>query len=772
MMKLFRPRLLRPRDCLVFVLPLVPVLGCWACLIPLIAADELAVPGVLRSELSDPEHPVHQAFQGERLDLWSLKPPRVDAVPGFISAEQIAENSVRLSSEVIDVFIRRQLSAAGLKPAPETDRRRLIRRVTFDLTGLPPTPKEVQAFVEDPLPRAYERLVERLLASPAYGERWARHWLDVVRYADTEGFERDEFRPQIWQFRDYVIRSLQQDKPFDQFLREQLAGDELVEGPPATPAEVDSLIATGFLRLGSWDSTAAIFQEEARHRDQQQGDLANTTASAFLGLTLACCQCHDHKYDPLLQVDHFRFRAFFAAVAPRNDLVIELAAEQTVIASHNAELEQLVAPVRAELAKLDKDKPEDQPRFQELSTQISELERQQRSPRTAMGATDSGAEAPATHLFYQGDYSEPRQEVAPGFPSVVEAGAARITAPRAETTGRRRALAEWIASRQNPWTARVFVNRVWQQHFGTGLVATANDFGFSGSRPTHPELLDWLAVAWMNDGWSIKRLHQAILCSATYRQASNEIPEHNRSADSTRVPDENLRRDPENRLLWRQNVKRLDAETLRDSLLTVSGALRPYDAGKPLWPFVPLELLHAQPGILEAKDGGDGGRMQGWYEDPLEATDVRSLYLVRKRSLPIPFLQVFDLPDTTVSCSRRETTVVAPQALMLFNSPEAVRFAQILATRIMSEKDAAAKGPVEETGSAAERSWESRVERVFQTALSRLPDPEELSVCRELLTQHHEQYCHEGHTADEAERLSLRDLCRAVMNLNEFLYID
>lgn len=706
--------------------------------------------GPIGDAFTDPRNPVRKIFAGERLDLWSLKSPQATMAHGAGGSDDAKQP--KLSSQVIDQFIHDRLTQQGLTPSPQADRRTLLRRVTFDLTGLPPTPEELHAFLEDPGPDAYETVVDRLLQSSRYGERWARHWLDVVRYADTDGFERDEFRPNIWRYRDYVIRSFNQDKPFDQFAREQLAGDELLNSVPQTVDEIDNLIATGFLRLGQWDSTAAIFQEEDRHRDQQLADLANTTASAFLGLTFSCCQCHDHKYDPLLQADHFRMRAFFAAVTPRNDLPIELADELDAIARQNADIDAQIQPLKEEQSKLNKEQADEQPRFEELGRKIDELESQKRSPTITMGATDSGTDVPATHVFYQGDFSQPREEVAPGILSALDPGPMEIRPPREGTSGRRLALANWIASAENPWTARVLVNRVWQHHFGVGLVATPNDYGFSGSRPSHPELLDWLAVAFVNDGWSLKKLHRAIVCSATYRQASSSDTAHPQDSRIARCKE----RDPSNTLLWRQNVVRLDAESLRDTLLAVSGALQPFESGRPRWPHVPLELLHAQPGILEAKDGGDGGRMQGWYEDPVEETDVRSLFLVRKRAMPIPFLQAFDLPDSTVSCARRDTTVVAPQALVLLNSPESVRLATILAERIDGE---------------AEKTPQSRVEVLFRRALIRSPEADELDACGDLLQRHADQYRSQG-LDESADRLALRDLCRVIMNLNEFTYID
>ena len=679
---------------------------------------------------TDKRNPIRKLFRGERLDLWSLKKPVAPAGnPG------------------IDSFIRSRLQQSGLDLSPEADRRSLIRRVTFDLTGLPPTAGEIAEFGADTSPDAYQKVVTRLLESPRYGERQARLWLDVVRYADTNGYERDEFRPLAWQYRDYVIRAFNHDKPFDQFIREQLAGDELVNGPPKSDAEADMLMATGYLRLGQWDSTASIFQEEARLRAEQQADLTNTTAAAFLGLTMSCCQCHDHKYDPLSQADHFRLRAFFAGVTPRDDLPISLAEEQAEIDGHNAALDRRAAPLKAEQEKLNKTNKE---RHEKIKATLAEIESQRKQPRYAMGATDSGPTAPATHVFYQGDFASPRDEVPPGFVSVFTPGAASIEPPRDATTGRRLALANWIASTDNPWTARVIVNRIWQQHFGTGLVATPNDFGFSGARPTHPELLDWLAIEFTRRGWSIKELHRVIVMSATYRQTSH-----------VEVRSKGLQIDPDNLLLWRQNMQRLDAETLRDSLLAVSGLLQPYDGGKPVWPTVPDELLKAQPAILEAEKGGDGGRMQGWYPDPPEQTNVRSVFLVRKRCLPIPFLQAFDLPDTTVSCARRDTTVVAPQALMFLNSPEAVRFAEGLADRVVKSFESLSFVQADQS--------EKVVTTVFLTALGRVAEPDELKLATEFLRRHAEVH---RDPAGTAERRALLDLCRAILNLNEFAYVD
>ena len=691
---------------------------------------------------TDPQNPIRKLFHGQRLDLWSLRKPLAKQVPDLPGKEA--------SANPIDAFLLDRLMQTNLSASPEADRRTLIRRLSFSLTGLPPTMDEVEAFVADDGDDAHAKLVDRLLASPRYGERQARMWLDVVRYADTNGYERDEFRPLAWQYRDYVIRSFNQDKSYDQFIREQLAGDELIDGPPLTPGEADMLIATGYLRLGQWDSTASIFQEEDRLRADMLADLTNTTAAAFLGLTMACCQCHDHKYDPLSQADHYRLRAFFSGIKPRDDLVIDTAEVQHEISEHNVPLDLEIEALKQELPATEK---ADKPRHEQLQKQIAELESKKRTPRVAMAATDSGPDAPVTHVFEQGDFQSQREEVEAGFVSLLSPGAAEITPPRGDTSGRRLALAGWIASADNPWTARVFVNRVWQQHFGTGLVATPNDFGYSGARPAQPELLDWLAMEFVRSRWSIKELHRLIVTSQAYKQAST-----NNTA--------NQQLDPENVLVWRQNIQRLDAETLRDSLLAVSGLMQPCDAGRPLWPSVPEELRLAQPAILEAEKSGDEGRMQGWYTDSLEQTDVRSVFLIRKRCLPVPFLQAFDFPDSIVSCARRDTTVVAPQALMLLNSPDAIRFAEALADRVLQA--------VRESGNESADDGSLLIDSVFRIALQRNPQKDELNMAGEFLKRHREIHgtnARDG-TGDSAKRLAIVDLCRAVLNLNEFAYFD
>lgn len=697
---------------------------------------------------SDPRNPIVRIFQGKRLDLWSLKP----LAPAKASS--------------IDELVQASLQKVDLRLSPEADRRTLIRRVTFDLTGLPPTLEELEE-------RDYSRVVDRLLASPRYGERWARHWMDVVRYSDTQGFERDEFQTLIWRYRDYLIRSFNTDKPFDQFILEQLSGDEMVSGAPATAAEVDRLIATGYLRLGPVDSTGSLFEENAKNRNELMTDLANTTGSAFLGLTLSCANCHDHKYDPISQADHFRIRAFFAGVKRQDDTAIDLAPVQEEIQKHNADIDanlaelaktesgllkparQTILSVRREgipadilpLLDIPKEKqtkeikeklkpyaeklriedkdlvkalsPSDRDLLESTRREIARLRGMRRESIKAMTMREEGGARPKTHLFYQGDFTQPREEVTAGFLSALD--------PNPATDARRSTLAAWIASPGNPLTARVIVNRVWQSHFGRGIVATPNDFGFSGSRPSHLELLDWLASEFIKSGWSLKSLHRRILLSSTYRQASKETPEGKRV-------------DPDNLLLWRQNVRRLDAEATRDALLAVSGTLLGKDSGAPVWPPVPQDILDAQPGILETKsDQSAKDRLQGWFTDALDKTDVRSVFLIQKRALGVPFLSPFDVPDMNVSCGRRDCTTVAPQALQLLNSPFAERMAVAFSKRV--ESDA---------------GGEERVLKAFRLALGRRPTEAEFRLGQSVVRR----------------RGSLVDWCRVLLNLNEFVYLD
>ncbi|HKD36941.1 MAG TPA: DUF1553 domain-containing protein, partial [Pirellulales bacterium] len=637
---------------------------------------------------------------------------------------------------------------------------------------LPPTPEQVARFLDDHRPDAYERLVDELLASPRYGEHAARMWLDVVRYSDSNGFDWDEFRPKAWMFRDYVIRSLNADKPFDQFIREQLAGDELLDGPPKTPAEQDCLLATGYLRLGPQDNSAALFNEQSRARAEWMADLVETTSGAFLGLTFACCRCHDHKYDPLSQADHYRLRAFFEPLRYADDVPIDRLDEAAAIREQNAKLDSEIKPLeearakllgelrkrledakREKLAddekmlvvkpadKLEKDAAakqnelkkriaasdeevgkaltaDEKKRNEQLAGEIADTREHKRKQTFALLATDRTDSIPVTHILKGGDYRNEREVVPAGFISAIDPNPATVAkAPNKQTSGRRLALANWIASPKNPLTARVIVNRIWQMHFGQPLVATPNDFGLAGARPTHPELLDWLAGEFVSDGWSLKRLHRLIVTSAVYRQAAVN-PEAGAAPPT---------------LYARQELRRLTAEQLRDSLLAVSGLLTSKTSGPPVWPELPHEVLQANPAVLDDNEM----HTKGWYPSPAAEQHARSVFLIEKRGVAVPFMETFDLPGNSTSCPRRNHSTVAPQALSLLNSPLAVTAAKTFAERVARE---------------AGNDHKAQVERAFALALQRKPADDELAACLKLLESH-----------------SLVELCRVCLNLNEFV---
>ena len=687
---------------------------------------------------SDPRNPAAVLFKGQRLDLWSLRPLRV-VPPPEVRDPGWAQGD-------IDRFVLARLEAAGVPPAPPADRRALVRRLSFDLTGLPPAPEEVEAAADDDSPEAVARMVDRLLASPRFGEHWARLWLDVVRYSDSNGFDWDEFRPQAWRFRDYVVRSFNADKPFDRFLTEQLAGDELVDGAPRDEAERDALIATGYLRIGPQDNSAKLFNEEDRARHELLSDLTETTGSAFLALTLSCCRCHDHKSEPLTQADHFRFRAFFEAVAPGDDLPLDLASEQEAIRAAQARADEAIRPLeeargallasaRERLVAEGRRNPSDdmaraaftdqeRSRHDEIERQIKQAAAGRPEITKGLLMTDApGArDQPAqSAVLGGGDHRKPGEPVPAGIPTVLDPNPALIVAPpNPRTSGRRLTLARWLASPENPLTARVYVNRVWQALFGRGLVASPNDFGYSGERPTHPELLDWLAARFMADGWSTKRLLRTLVLSATYQQAA--VNPAGRDADPA--------------LLSSQSLRRLSAEQLRDAQLAVSGLLLPTAGGPPVWPELPREILTANPAFLDDNET----KTKGWYASPPETRNARSLFLVQKRTVRVPLMETFDLPENATSCGRRTVSTVAPQALALLNGPLTLEVAAALARRIA---EAAGADPA------------ARVDAGFRLVLQRPPGDRERALARQFL-----------------ESRSLEEFARVLVNLNEFVYLD
>ena len=697
---------------------------------------------------NDPRNPIVRIFGGQRLDLWSLH-PLTNPVPPKVRNESWVQNP-------IDRFTLARLEAAGKTPAPEADARTLCRRLYFDITGLPPTPEQVDAFVSDSIrrrgggeiggsedgranPQSAEEaahgtsggretgepirnLLDRLLVSPRYGEHWARMWLDVVRYSDSNGFDWDEFRPQAWRFRDYVVRSFNADKPFDQFVREQIAGDEMLAGPARDEVERDRLIATSYLRLGPHDNSAKAFGEDGKVRQQLMNDLVETTGAAFLGLTMSCCRCHDHKFDPISQADFYRMRAFFEGAKFADDLPLDLAPEEAAIRRANEAVEEQMAVQRkardeilAEAKERSQAKDdeaakkaltkEEKERFEKADKAVQELKKKLKPFMTGLLMTDTDGEPGVTHVLYQGQLDEPREAVVPGFLSALDPNPAAIAkVARDKSTGRRTTLAEWLVSEHNPLTARVLVNRVWQNCFGEGLVATPNDFGRAGARPSDPELLDWLAGEFVRGGWSLKKLQRLIFTSATYRQS--------------RAP------------------RRLTAEQLRDTMLAVAGRLTCGEGGAPVWPELPDEVLKANPAFLD----DNAEKTKGWYPSPPDKRNVRSIFLVQKRTVRVPLMETFDLPENAVSCARRNVSTVAPQALTLLNSPFATEMSRAFAQRVQTE---VGDNP------------EAQVEHAFSLALQRAPDAHERATCVRFRTEH-----------------SVAELCRAVLNLNEFSYLD
>lgn len=710
---------------------------------------------------SDPRNPIAQLFGGKRLDLWSFK-PIANVLPPRMSSEGDSTNP-------IDALVFAQMKGQHLQPAPEADRRTLARRLYFDLIGLPPTPEEMQAFLADTSSEAYERLVDGLLASPHYGEHWGRMWLDVIRYSDSNGFDWDEFRPKAWRFRDYVIRSLNADKPFNRFVCEQLAGDEMLAGPPRNNAEQDCLIATGYLRVGPYDNSAKQFGEMLQCRTQVLSDLVETTGAAFLGLNLSCCRCHNHKFDPISTQDYYRLRAFFEGVQASDELPLDLANQQAAVRQHNESLDAgiknrqdliagILKPVSARLAaaKVAKLNAEDQAmlkqdldsadaetqksirklqrfvavkdpeveaalskdeksRRDKLKVEMEELEKKRQLYEVGLLATDAAAAPAETHVLYQGDCKQPREVVPPGFLSALDPNPAVVKPPvRPNSSGRRSALAAWLVSENNPLTARVLVNRVWQAHFGEGLVATANDFGFVGARPSNPQLLDWLAAEFMREGWSLKKLHRLIVTSATYKQSLGE---------STGLS------------FASQRPRRLSAEALRDSLLYVSGALLSHAGGPPLWPELPEDVRRANPSLNDYE-----APLKQWTPSPEDQTYVRTVFLVQKRSVRLPMLETFDLPENNLSCPLRNVSTSPPQALTLLNDSFSVEMARRFAERIVREVGV---------------HPEALIKRAFKLALQREPDAAETSSCLRYMEKH-----------------NITEFCRVVLNLNEFCYVD
>ena len=608
---------------------------------------------------------------------WAFQPVRKPAAPRVKRA--------RWAANPIDSWVLAALEAKDLPPSPAATRRELISRATYDLTGLPPSPERIEAFERDASPGAYEKVIDELLGSPQYGERWARHWLDVVRFAQSNGYERDGEKPMAWRYRDYVIKSFNEDKPYDRFILEQLAGDEL---PDAT---ADSIVATGLQRLGVWDDEP---DDKMMADFDELDDILSTSSAAFLGLTMGCARCHDHKFDPIPQADYYRLLSFFRNVRPYENVrfafdsanYVPLAPAEKVAQWKLAQQQKIKAlEARAASATQDGEK-------KKLREEIKSAKDAPGPFEWALAVRERSGKPPATHVFTRGNPRSPGLEVEPGFLTVL-GGEKPVLPPCTEETassGRRTVLAKWIASPKNPLTARVMVNRLWQHHFGRGIVKTTTDFGRAGVPPTNPALLDWLAAEFCQSGWSVKKMHRLIMLSSSYQM-------------SARI--ENLRAsaiDPANDLLWRQNLRRLEAESIRDSILSVSGQINLEMGGRGFFPHLGGEVLAgaSRPGL-------------DWQKSSPQERSRRSVYAYIRRTMLVPELEMFDYSNTASPLGERPSTTVAPQALLLLNDEFMQQQAAAFAQRLLAE----ARGDIG-----------NLIRRGYLLALRRNPTPNEMQL--------------------------------------------
>lgn len=669
------------------------------------------------------------------------------------------------TGNAVDAFIAAKWEAEGLTGSPKADPRKLIRRVYMDLAGLPPTPEQVADFVADPSDAAYERVVEELLASPHYGERWARHWMDVVHYADSGGYERDFDWPTMWRYRDWLVGAFNQDIPYDDFIRHQIAGDEIA------PEDPKAHVATGYLRMVLDNNI-----KDERTRMDELDDNVATTSLAFLGMTVGCARCHDHKFDPIRAKDYYQMQAVFfstvevdyplasAAEIDRYDAAVErIEKQQAPLRKRMKEIAQpyrerlfqerlsALPPYYREAWETPTEKRTEGQRLnarqvdslyksgikdnevQELM-RASERQEHQRLEReiarlqasmpekyaTARTIAEKGREALPSYYLHRGDPGSKGSPMDPGVLKVASWEPVKFPAPPADadSSWRRVTFANWIASEENPLTARVMVNRLWQHHFGEGIVQTPSNFGKTGVAPTHPELLDWLAVEFVESGWSVKHMHRLMVLSDAYQMASDDVPG-------------NLPKDGANRFVWRQSRKRHSAETIRDSMLAVAGTLDRSVGGPPVRPHIDPDLFQGSTG--RTWPGNAIGDPETWR---------RSIYVFSKRSIRYPMFEAFDQPDMMQSCERRNESTVAPQALLLMNNAEIMLHARHFAQRVASE---------------AGESNVARVERAYELALAREPSAKELALAKAFL---------------DGNPHGLADFCHTIFNLNEFVYRD
>ena len=603
------------------------------------------------------------------LDWWAFQPIKRPEVP-----------DLQTGIGAVDAFVRGRLDRKQMAAAPQADRRTLIKRIHYDLTGLPPSYGEIEGFLKETSDTAYERLVDRLLAADHFGERWARHWLDVIRFAETNGYERDEVKPNLWKYRDWVVNAFNEDMPYDQFVREQLAGDEIVDRTE------QSVIATGMLRAGTWNDEP---NDPHEYKYERLEDMVEVVSTAFLGLTVKCARCHDHKFDPIPQRDYYRFAAAFwpGAIEPRDRALMG-------------------GPTEDELGLKD-----------------------------VFAWTDIRRNPPEFRILKNGDPSRPTKIVEPGHLSLVQVLDKPLPpVPDSSTsTQRRMRMAGFLTDPRNPLTARVMMNRIWQQLLGNGIVRTPNNFGFKADKPSHPELLDWLAADFIDGGWKVKRMIRQIVLSKTYRQASVHPDEEALAAI-----------DSGNRLLWKANRRRFDAEALRDAMLLATGELNLKLGGPSFYPVMAPEVLE-----------GFSRKGNAWTPSPWQERMRRSVYMMTKRHLLLPMMTAFDFPNSEKPCGKRDITTVAPQALALLNNHFVHGRSECLS------KSALAHSP----------DTRERIKFTWRQVLGRLPDASELNSSNKHYDQqvrHFEQ--NEGE--ERAPLLALASLAHVLLNTNEFLYVD
>ena len=753
---------------------------------------------------SEPESlPAGPYITEEERKFWSFQPVKTYPLPKFSDAPDLAP---------IDAFVRAALQRQQMDFAPEADRATLIRRVSLDLTGLPPSPEEVAAFVADKREQAYAELVDRLLASNNYGERWARHWLDVAGYSDTNGYaDVDSVRPNAWRYRDYVIRALNSDKPWNRFIQEQLAGDELAETAHGKigdlvhqPEKFDALAATGFLRLAP-DGTGDAVPDMNLARNQNIADTLRIVSTALTGLTVACAQCHDHRYDPITQADYYRLRAVFD---PAFDWRKWRAPAQRQVSLYTqadreraAEIEKQAVEIDAVAKKMDRgyldeifekkilelpeadrepyrlarslDKAKRSPEQEALlkkypsalalsslnlyDPKLDKIVQEKRAEATKLRATkpvegmlmvvtEVAGEAPISQLHHRGDHEQLREELTPGDLAVL--GAPELNKPKPElpTTGRRLAYSQWLTSGKHPLVGRVLMNRVWMHHFGQGIVRSAGDFGKLGDLPSHPELLDYLADKFVRSGWSLKAMHREMVTSRTYRQIS-----------SCAV---SIAKDPENVWLGRFRIRRLDAEAVRDAMLATAGVLQPDMFG------APVSIARSNEGRVVAgvevlNANGDVTKV----DNTAPAVNRRSIYLQVRRKTPVTVLDTFDLPIMDPNCEVRATSTIAPQALFLMNDEFVVRVARSLGERVQREKPGDSRAQVRRAweltqgrhpGAAEEdrflAAWSEQTEQLREYAVKN-PPPKDAPPA-------------------DSQLDALGSLCQALLASNRFLHLE